>query len=119
MIGAEPLDLSRKLATAKTLKGPRMILAMAPCPVGWNYDPRETVKIGQLAVRTGIWPLKEYRDGRTEHTRVPHPRLPVEDYLSTQGRFRHLFEPARDEARIAEIQAGVDAYWREVEAGAA
>jgi pyruvate ferredoxin oxidoreductase beta subunit len=35
----------------------------------------------------------------------------VEDYLRAQGRFRHLFEPARDEAALAEIQAGIDAYW--------
>ena len=45
------------------------------------------------------------------HTLKPHPRVPVEDYLKLQGRYRHLFEPARDAAAIAEIQAGVDAYW--------
>ena len=48
------------------------------------------------------------------HTRSPHPRLPVEAYLKTQGRFRHLFEPARDEALLGEIQARVDAYWENV-----
>jgi pyruvate ferredoxin oxidoreductase beta subunit len=47
------------------------------------------------------------------HTRVPHPRLPLEDYLKLQGRFRHLFEPQRDEATIAALQARVDAYWNE------
>jgi hypothetical protein len=29
-----------------------------------------------------------------------------------QGRFRHLFEPRRDEETIAKIQATVDAYWK-------
>ncbi len=53
------------------------------------------------------------------HTKLRRPRLPVEKYLRQQGRFRHLFEPERDDAAIAEIQAGVDAYWEEVgEAGA-
>ena len=42
-------------------------------------------------------------------------RPPVEDYLKLQGRFRHLFEPARDDKTIAEIQASVDAYWEGVE----
>lgn len=37
------------------------------------------------------------------HTRVPHPRLPVEDYLRKQGRFRHLFEPVRNDVLIAQI----------------
>jgi pyruvate ferredoxin oxidoreductase beta subunit len=45
------------------------------------------------------------------HTRVPHPRLPVEEYLKKQGRFAHLFYPVRKDALIEEIQAKVDAYW--------
>jgi len=74
----------------------------------------DTVEIGRLAVKTGIWPLKEYRDGKVSHTRVPHPRLPVEDYLVKQGRFAHLFQPVRNDKLIAEIQARVDEYWRDV-----
>ncbi len=113
---SEALDLARKLDKAKGIEGPRMILAFAPCPTGWGYDPRQTVEIGQLAVKCGMWPLKEYVDGVVRHTRIPHPRLPVEDYLRPQPRFAHLFEPRRNEAVIAEIQAGVDAYWAGVEA---
>lgn len=113
--GAEPLDLAQKLERARGLHGPRMILALAPCPTGWDFDPRESIEIGKLAVETGIWPLKEYVDGRVVHTRVPRTRKPVEAYLSRQGRFAHLFTPARDDARIAEIQARVDAYWAAVD----
>ncbi|MDH3871324.1 MAG: thiamine pyrophosphate-dependent enzyme [Gammaproteobacteria bacterium] len=115
VIGAEPLDLARKIETARGLRGPRLIIALAPCPTGWDYDPRESVAIGKLAVRTGVWPLKEYRDGRTVHTRVPRDRLPVEKYLQKQGRFAHLFEPERDETLLQELQAKVDAYWNGVE----
>lgn len=110
-IGAEPLDLARKIEKASSLKGPRLILALAPCPPGWDFDPQDSVEIGRLAVRTGVWPLKEYLDGKVVHTRVPHPRLPVEEYLKRQGRFRHLFEPTRNEALLEEIQERVDAYW--------
>ena len=115
VIGAEPLDLAKKIEKAKAMKGPRLVLALAPCPPGWGFDPKEAVAIGRLAVRTGVWPLKEYVDGKVVHTRVPRPRLPVENYLKTQGRFRHLFEPARNEDLLAEIQARVDAYWAEIE----
>jgi pyruvate ferredoxin oxidoreductase beta subunit len=111
VIGAEPLDLARKIETAKSLKGPRMIIALAPCPTGWDYDPRESVNIGRLAVRTGVWPLKEYRDGEVMHTKVVRERLPVEDYLKAQGRFAHLFTPTRNEGLLAKLQAKVDAYW--------
>jgi len=111
IIGAEPLDLAKKLETVQGLKGPRMLISLAPCPTGWDFDPKLTVKVGRLAVQTGIWPLKEYRDGRTVHTRIPKQRRPVEEYLKLQGRFRHLFEPERVEHEIAGIQARIDKYW--------
>jgi len=111
VIAAEPLDLARKIEEARDLKGPRMILALAPCPTGWGFEPARSVEIGRLAVRTGIWPLKTWRDGVVTHTRKPHPRLPVEDYLRTQRRFAHLFEPHSNGAEVAEIQARVDEYW--------
>ena len=111
VIGADPLDLAKKMEKAKALKGPRLVHALAPCPPGWDFDPADAIEIGRLAVKTGAWPLKEYVDGKVTHTRVPHPRVPVEEYLKRQGRFRHLFEPERDAATIAQIQARVDAYW--------
>jgi pyruvate ferredoxin oxidoreductase beta subunit len=113
-VGAEPLDLARKIDKAKNLKGPRLILTLAPCPPGWDFAPQETVEIGKLAVKTGIWPLKEYIDGKVVHTKIPQPRLPVEEYLKKQGRFAHLFHPYRNEGLITEIQNKVDAYWDEV-----
>jgi pyruvate ferredoxin oxidoreductase beta subunit len=45
------------------------------------------------------------------HSYVPRKFAPVEDYLKRQGRFRHLFEPTRDEETIAHIQKTVDEYW--------
>jgi pyruvate ferredoxin oxidoreductase beta subunit len=111
VIGAEPLDLARKIEKARQLEGPRLIIALAPCPTGWDYDPRESVDIGKLAVKTGVWPLKEYIDGKVVHTKIPHPRLPVEDYLKKQGRFKHLFAPERNAALMEEIQSKIDSYW--------
>jgi len=116
VIGAEPLDLAKKIEKAKSLKGPRLILCLAPCPPGWDFAPEHAVEIGRLAVRSGVWPLKEYVDGRVVHTMRPATRLPVADYLKTQGRFHHLFEPVRDERALADIQARVDTYWAAVAA---
>lgn len=117
VIGSEPLDLARKIEKAKAMKGPRLIIALSPCPTGWDYDPMESAEIGHLAVKSGVWPLKEYENGLVTHSKIPRERLPVEDYLKKQGRFAHLFQPQRNEALIAEIQAHVDAYWAEVEHG--
>jgi len=111
VIGTEPLDLARKIQKANSLKGPRLIIALSPCPTGWDYDPKETVAIGRLAVKTGVWPLKEYLDGTVIHTEIPRPRLPVTEYLQRQGRFAQLFGPQRNEKLLQEIQTKVDAYW--------
>jgi pyruvate ferredoxin oxidoreductase beta subunit len=110
VIGSEPLDLARKIEKAKQMKGPRLIIALAPCPPGWDFNPRDTVDIGKLAVKTGVWPLKEYMDDKVIHN-IPHHRLPIEEYLQRQGRFAHLFTPKRNEEILSEMQARVDAYW--------
>lgn len=114
VVASEPLDLARKIERAARLRGPRLVLALSPCPTGWDFDPSLTVEIGRLAVRTGVFPLLEWADGALAATKVPHPRLPVEEYLRPQGRFRHLFEPVRNDAAIAAIQASVDARWRSI-----
>ncbi len=114
VVGAEPLDLARKVEKARSLQGPRLLIALSPCPTGWDFDPKESAAIGKLAVKTGLWPLKEYVDGRVIHTKVPRQRVPVEEYLKRQGRFGHLLSPARDEALLSEIQGRVDAYWAAV-----
>jgi pyruvate ferredoxin oxidoreductase beta subunit len=114
VIGSEPLDLARKIEKARQMQGPRMIIALSPCPTGWQYDPKESVNIGKLAVKTGVWPLKEFVDGNVVHTKIPRQRMPVENYLQLQGRFSHLFKPEKNASIIAEIQARVDSYWDKV-----
>jgi pyruvate ferredoxin oxidoreductase beta subunit len=115
VIGSDPVDLARKVEKARSLEGPRLLLALSPCPTGWGFDPALSVEIGRLAVKTGVWPLKEYVGGEIVHTKHPRKRLPVEEYLAVQERFAHLFAPRRNDALIGEIQARVDAYWRAVE----
>jgi len=114
VIGAEPVDLARKIQTAISLKGPRLLIALAPCPTGWEFEPRLSTDIGKLAVQTGIWPLKEYVDGQVRHTRLIQQRKPVEEYLAMQGRFAHLFSPRRDSRAIRQWQQRVDEYWDNV-----
>ena len=114
MIAAEPLDLAKKIEKLQGLTGPRLLISLAPCPTGWDYDPELSVEIGRLAVQTGVWPLKEFIDGEVRHTKIPKQRKPVEAYLKLQGRFRHLFEPERDAYGIAEIQQRIDDYWERV-----
>jgi pyruvate ferredoxin oxidoreductase beta subunit len=63
--------------------------------------------LGRLAVETGIAPLYEIENGQYR-LNLDLPRLrPVEDYLKTQGRFRHLTDDLRKyiQKRISEDYA--------------
>ena len=108
-----PLDLEEKFARAARFTGPKLFLALSACPTGWSYDPGETPEVAKLAVETGLWPLKEAINGEVTHTHIPK-RKPVEEYLKLQGRFRHLFEPTRQDEAIRHIQQRVDEYWKAV-----
>ena len=102
----------RKLEKAKAIRGPKLFLAAAPCPTGWEFDPAKTNDYVCLQVETGLLPLKKaVGDSPVVHAFVPEKRRPVEDYLRGQGRFHHLFEPMRQKAAIARIHADVDRYW--------
>jgi len=108
----EPVDLAEKVERAKRLKGPKLFLSLAVCPTGWGFDPELSDEIARLAVETGIWPLKEAASGEVRHTYVPGRLKPVEEYLRPQRRFRHLFQPARQEQLLKQIQDKVNAYWQ-------
>lgn len=110
-----PVDLARKFEKAKSLRGPKLFLAAAPCPTGWEFDPAKTIEYARLQVETGLFPLKQaVGDGPVVHTHRSKKRPPVEEFLRGQGRFRHLFEPVRQDAAIAHIQERVDRYWARV-----
>lgn len=108
------VDLTNKFLKAKTLGGPKLFLAHAPCPTGWIYGPERTAEYARLAVQTGVFAPKEAVDGVVTHTYIPRQRRAVEDYLQGQGRYRHLFEPQRNDTAIRQMQEQVDRYWAEV-----
>ncbi len=98
-----PFDFMNKVKKAREIKGPCYIHCLAPCPTGWRLPMGDCIKIGRLAVETGVCPLYEVENGKYKITvDIPEPLRPVEDYLKPQGRFRHLTPE-----KIQEIQARV------------
>lgn len=103
-------DLEDKVTAAMDLHGARYLHVLVPCPLGWGSDASETVKLARLAVETGLFPLYEAREGRIAAvTRLRRGPVPVEEYLRPQKRYRHLFEPERDEATLDRLQSIADA----------
>jgi len=104
-----PFDLIDKVKKAMATKGPAYLHVLSPCPTGWRFPTDMSIRIGRLAVETGVFPLYEVGNG-TYKLNMTFPQLrPVSDYLSPQGRFRHL--PAED---IARIQERVDLEYRKL-----
>jgi pyruvate ferredoxin oxidoreductase beta subunit/2-oxoisovalerate ferredoxin oxidoreductase beta subunit len=106
---AYPQDLVRKIRKAKSIKGFRFIHILIPCPTGWLYPARDTVHLGRLAVLTRIFPLFEIRHGRDYRLSPMGAKVPVDEYLSAQGRFRKISAQG-----TSGIQTDVDRRWAEL-----
>ena len=97
-----PFDMMEKVKKGLAVNGPAFISVFSVCPTGWRSAPELSVRLGRLAVQTGIFPLYEVENGKYKLTVEPAPIRPVQDYFKLQGRFRHL-----SEGNVKEIQARV------------
>lgn len=103
-------DLMEKVRKAVNCGGPAFINVLSSCNRGWRHETYETLEVTQLAVDTCYWPLYEVENGVWRLTYKPKEKLPVEEWLKRQGRFRHLFRP-ENRHLIDELQAEVDRRW--------
>lgn len=106
-------DLYTKSERAIYTEGAAFLNVMAPCPRGWRYDAPDIIDVCKSAVETCYWPLFEVIDGKWILNYEPKKKLPIEDFLKRQGRFKHLFKPGNEEL-IAAFQAEVDRRWEEL-----
>jgi pyruvate ferredoxin oxidoreductase beta subunit len=96
-----PDDITNKVKKALATPGPSYIQILSPCVPGWGIGYDEAAMMGKLAVKTGLYPLLEYTDGKLSASSVNanFKAEPVNNYLKTQSRFKHL-----GEAEINHIQ---------------
>ncbi len=106
-------DLYTKSERAIYTKGAAFLNVLAPCPRGWRYDAPQIIEICKLAVETCYWPLFEVIDGKWILNYQPKNKLPLEEFLKKQGRFKHLFK-AGNEYLIEAFQQEVDRRWEEL-----
>ena len=112
------IDLIKKVRKGLEVEGPAFLHVIAPCPRGWRSDPAKSIGISRTAVETCVFPLWEATS--TEYNLSapskgialkPERKKPVQEYLKTQGRFRHLFTP-KFEHLVEKIQTVVDRRWQ-------
>ncbi|MDA8159001.1 MAG: thiamine pyrophosphate-dependent enzyme [Deltaproteobacteria bacterium] len=103
-----PMDLQKKVKKAKSIKGAKYLQVDVPCVPGWKYEPKYSVKLAQLAVQTGLYPLFEAEYEKIISVKKISKKVPVEEYLKLQGRFKHLFKDDAGRAEIEKIQKIAD-----------
>ena len=107
------IDLTAKAQKALSIKGPKVLIVLQPCTLGWKYPPEKTMEIAKLAVETKFWPLYEVENGKYKLTYKPSKDVPVTDYLKAQGRFKHLLKP-ENKGLIDKIQVHVNSEWEKL-----
>ncbi len=82
--------LDKAVAAAK--HGMAYIHVFSPCPTGWRFPPAMLIEIARKGVETNTVPLWEYiNDGNEFHfTHSVDNPLPVQEFLSLIGKYRHL-----------------------------
>ncbi len=106
-------DLMEKTRKAVNCGGPAFMNVLSSCNRGWRHPTDETLEITQLGVDTCYWPLYEVEDGEWRLTYKPREKLPIEEWLKRQGRFRHLFRP-QNRHLIDKMQEEIDRQWEEL-----
>lgn len=110
-----PGDVYTKFVKAKEIEGTRFFHLSAPCPTGWWYPTKDTVKIGRMMVESCIFPLYEIEQGRLKLTgkslsiAKSGRKKPVDAYVALQGRFKKITPE-----QVAEFQRRVDLKWEEL-----
>jgi pyruvate ferredoxin oxidoreductase beta subunit len=105
-------DLRRKFRKAGELKGFRFIHIHCPCPPGWRFSSEKTIEIARKAVASGAWALFEYYNGKLRFSGVgrryvdKENRIPLADYLRSQGRFEHL-----SDEEVKELENAIEKEW--------
>ncbi len=108
-----PIDLVQKVKKAADIEGPAYVHILSVCPTGWRSAPELSIKLGRLAVETGIFPLYEVEKGQYRLS-IDFPKLkPIKEYTKLQGRFRHLTDEM-----IGEIEKRVHSEYEQLRAKA-
>jgi len=103
-LGAKDSQTVRALVEADSYDGPSLVIAYCPC-IAHGYELVHQAEQQKLAVESGIWPLYRFDPRRAnsgERPLVldsPPPRVPVEEFLKREGRFRAIQQAGADQAR--------------------
>ncbi len=121
-MGARDEHTLKSFLEAEAYDGPSIIIAYCHC-IAHGIDMAKGVQSQKAAVESGQWPLFRYNPERAAQGENPFqldsraPKIPVEQYLLMENRFKMLtkIDPARAKLLFKEAQEDVYQRWRHYE----
>jgi pyruvate-ferredoxin/flavodoxin oxidoreductase len=117
-LGSDERQTIKAFREAEAWPGPSLLLAYSTC-IAHGVDMRHSMDRMDLAVKTGYWPLFRFHPGEAEGTRPfqldsKAPSRPLDDFLTTEGRFAVLerSDPERAAALRELASRDVTERWR-------
>ncbi len=119
-MGANDTHTIKAFLEAEAHPGPSLIIAYSQC-IAHGIDIARGMQQQKLAVDSGHWPLYRYNPRLAEENKNPFqldssdPKIPLQEYIYTEGRYRMLqqSEPAVAKFLLAQAQKAVTRRWQQ------
>ena len=119
-MGANDTQTIKAFLEAEAHPGPSLIIAYSQC-IAHGIDMAKGMHQQKLAVDSGYWPLYRYNPRLVEENKNPFqldssdPKIPLQDYIYTEGRYRMLkqSDPAVAKFLLEQAEKAVLRRWQQ------
>jgi pyruvate-ferredoxin/flavodoxin oxidoreductase len=119
-MGANDTHTVKAFLEAESHDGPSLIIAYSQC-IAHGIDMAKGMHQQKLAVESGHWPLYRYVPELAAENKNPFqldsgdPKIPLKDYIYTEGRYRMLQQSDPEVAKflLGQAEQAVQRRWRQ------
>ena len=119
-MGANDTQTVKAFIEAEAHQGPSLIIAYSQC-IAHGIDMAFGMRQQKLAVDSGHWSLFRYDPKLSDENKNPFqldshgPKIPLQDYIYTEGRYRMLKQSDPEVAKflLGQAQKAVDRRWQQ------
>jgi pyruvate-ferredoxin/flavodoxin oxidoreductase len=119
-MGANDTHTVKAFVEAEAHQGPSLIIAYGQC-IAHGIDMSKGMHQQKLAVDSGYWPLYRYDPRLSDENKNPFqldsrgPKIPLEDYIYTEGRYRMLQQSDPEVAKflLGQAKKSVNRRWEQ------
>jgi pyruvate-ferredoxin/flavodoxin oxidoreductase len=119
-MGANDTHTVKAFIEAEAHDGPSLIIAYSQC-IAHGIDMAKGMHHQKLAVESGYWPLYRYDPKLADAKKNPfqldshEPKIPLQEYIYTEGRYRMLKQSDPEVAKflLGQAQKSVERRWQQ------